>query len=107
MSAMDATDKALLDIIQADFPLVPRPYAYLGEKLGIGEEEVLERVRRLREEHIIRRMGRGTHHPPHGSKLPVEKARLGVHSLRGKGSARGNGELLRACECRKGRDPQL
>ena len=57
MSAMDATDKALLDIIQADFPLVPRPYAYLGEKLGIGEEEVLERVRRLREEHIIRRMG--------------------------------------------------
>ena len=57
MSAMDATDKALLDIIQADFPLVPRPYAYLGEKLGIGEEEALERVRRLREEHIIRRMG--------------------------------------------------
>lgn len=57
MSAMDATDKALLDIIQADFPLVPRPYAYLGERLGIAEEEVLERVRRLREEHIIRRMG--------------------------------------------------
>ena len=84
MSAMDATDKALLDIIQADFPLVPRPYAYLGEKLGIGEEEVLERVRRLREEHIIRRMGANF-----------------------QSNARGNGELLRACECRKGRDPQL
>ncbi len=57
MSALDATDKALLDIIQADFPLVPRPYALLGERLGIGEDEALERVRRLRREHIIRRMG--------------------------------------------------
>lgn len=54
---LDATDKALLDIIQADFPLVPRPYALLGEKLGIAEEEALERVRRLREGKIIRRMG--------------------------------------------------
>ncbi len=54
---LDATDKALLDIIQADFPLVPRPYAVLGEKLGIAEEEALARVRRLKEEKIIRRMG--------------------------------------------------
>ncbi|MDR0238820.1 MAG: AsnC family protein, partial [Deltaproteobacteria bacterium] len=31
---MDSTDKRLLDIIQTDFPLAPRPYAELGERLG-------------------------------------------------------------------------
>ncbi len=57
MVEMDAVDKALLDIIQADFPLVPRPYAEIGARLGISEEETLERVRVLREGRIIRRMG--------------------------------------------------
>ncbi|MDO5536614.1 MAG: AsnC family transcriptional regulator [Desulfovibrionaceae bacterium] len=54
---MDATDKALLDIIQGDFPLVPRPYAEIGARLGIAEEEALDRVRALRQGRIIRRMG--------------------------------------------------
>lgn len=54
---MDAMDKALLDVIQSDFPLVPRPYAELGERLGISEEEALDRVRGLRRAGIIRRMG--------------------------------------------------
>lgn len=54
---MDAADKALLDIIQSGFPLVPRPYAELGRLTGIGEEEALARVRALRANRIIRRMG--------------------------------------------------
>ena len=41
MSAMDATDKALLDIIQADFPLVPRPYAYLVRSSALGRRKSL------------------------------------------------------------------
>ncbi len=57
MAEMDAVDKALLDIIQADFPLVPRPYAEIGARLAISEEEALKRVRALREGRIIRRMG--------------------------------------------------
>lgn len=57
MALMDATDKALLDIIQGDFPLVPRPYAEIGARLGIAEEEALDRVRALRQGRIIRRMG--------------------------------------------------
>lgn len=54
---MDALDKRLLDIIQTGFPLAPRPYAVLGERLGISEEEALARVRALRANKIIRRMG--------------------------------------------------
>ena len=57
MHEMDATDRALLDIIQSNFPLVPRPYAELGAALGIPEEEALDRVRKLRDMKIIRRMG--------------------------------------------------
>lgn len=54
---MDSIDKKLLDIIQSDFPLVPRPYAELAAKLGIGEEDAFARVRALRKNGIIRRLG--------------------------------------------------
>ncbi len=54
---MDSIDKKLLDIIQTDFPITPRPYASLGETLGITEAEALARVRALKENKIIRRLG--------------------------------------------------
>lgn len=54
---LDALDRRILDIIQTDFPLAPHPYAVLGERLGIPEEEVFGRVRALREKKIIRRLG--------------------------------------------------
>jgi len=53
----DALDRRLLDIIQSSFPLEPRPYAVLGKELGIAEDEALERVRRLKKQRLIRRMG--------------------------------------------------
>ena len=56
-SRMDSLDRQLLDIIQTDFPLTPRPYAELGQRLGIPEEEALELVRTLRGRKIIRRLG--------------------------------------------------
>ena len=54
---LDDVDRRLLDIIQTDFPLSPRPYAVLGERTGIAEEEALRRVNALRAARIIRRMG--------------------------------------------------
>ncbi len=54
---LDSLDRQLLDIIQTDFPLDPRPYAVLGQRLGISEEQALERVRALRVKKIIRRLG--------------------------------------------------
>lgn len=55
--ALDAIDRRILDIIQTGFPLAPRPYAVLGERLGLSEEEVFGRVRALREKKVIRRLG--------------------------------------------------
>jgi len=54
---LDELDKKILDLIQTGFPISPRPYAEVGEKLGLTESEVLARVRGLRQKNIIRRLG--------------------------------------------------
>ena len=54
---MDETDKKILNIIQTDFPVVAEPFKVLGEKIGISEDEALERIRRLKKDGIIRRLG--------------------------------------------------
>jgi DNA-binding Lrp family transcriptional regulator len=45
--AADDLDARILNEIQRDFPLVCRPFADLGMRVGIDEREMLERVRRL------------------------------------------------------------
>jgi DNA-binding Lrp family transcriptional regulator len=54
---MDDIDKKILDVIQSGFPIDPRPYAAVGEQLGVAEDEVLDRVRNLRKTGVIRRIG--------------------------------------------------
>jgi len=54
---MDTYDKQILNIIQSSFPLSPRPYAVVGGEVGLTESEVLARVRRLKQQGVIRRMG--------------------------------------------------
>lgn len=54
---MDTIDKDLLNEIQSSFPVTSRPYLELGKRLDLSEEEVIERVKRLKEEGVIRRIG--------------------------------------------------
>lgn len=56
-SELDSLDRRILDIIQTDFPIEPRPYAIIGEKLGISEQEAWQRVNAMRASGIIRRLG--------------------------------------------------
>jgi DNA-binding Lrp family transcriptional regulator len=56
-STMDETDRAILGLIQSSFPIAPRPYAIIGEAVGVSEQEALERVRGLKQRGIIRRLG--------------------------------------------------
>ncbi len=44
----DAIDKRLLEEIQGGVPLVARPFASLGLRLGLSEEDVLSRLTRLK-----------------------------------------------------------
>lgn len=57
MRELDAHDKALLNRIQSNFPLTPRPFETIAAGLGLDESEVIERVRRLKRIGIIRRIG--------------------------------------------------
>ena len=54
---MDTHDKNILDVIQSHFPIASRPYAEIGEQLGLTEAEVLARVRALKQRGVIRRIG--------------------------------------------------
>ena len=57
MIELDDLDKAILNEIQVDFPLVKRPFAELAFKLGSSEEEIILRIERLTGEGAIRRIG--------------------------------------------------
>lgn len=54
---LDSTDRHLLNLVQTDFPICSQPYQALGEKLGIPEEEVINRLELLMQNDIIRRLG--------------------------------------------------
>jgi DNA-binding Lrp family transcriptional regulator len=53
---MDDRDKRLLNVIQADFPLVSRPFQALGTQMDITGDEVMERVAALKRRRIIRQI---------------------------------------------------
>lgn len=50
-------DKRLLNIVQGDIPLVSRPFAALAERLGADEGTVIARLRYLKDNGFIRRIG--------------------------------------------------
>lgn len=54
---LDPVDERLLDLVQRGIPITPRPFKHVGAVLGLAETEVIERLRRLRERGVIRRVG--------------------------------------------------
>ena len=53
----DQTSKNILNRIQADFPIHPRPYKVLAEELGLSEDQLIDRIEQMKQEMIIRRIG--------------------------------------------------
>ncbi|MGY6277405.1 Lrp/AsnC family transcriptional regulator [Methylomonas sp. MgM2] len=49
--------KQLLNDYQQDFPLSPRPYRDIAERLGVTEDEVLQAFQALSEREMISRIG--------------------------------------------------
>lgn len=54
---LDEFECKLLYILQYDFPLAPRPYKEIADKLQVTEETVLARVKQLFAKGLIRRLG--------------------------------------------------
>ena len=57
MPSLDDIDKAILNRIQSNFPMTPRPYLAVADELNLTEKEILDRVSRLKKKGIIRRIG--------------------------------------------------
>lgn len=54
---LDDIDKAIINQFQDGFPLSHSPFAEVGEKFGLGEDEVIERIRAMRTDAAITRFG--------------------------------------------------
>lgn len=53
----DAGRRALIAAIQGGLPLVARPYAAIGERIGMSEQAVIAGIRELQEQGLIKRLG--------------------------------------------------
>ena len=60
--ALDDFDRALIAATQGGLPLVPRPYDAVGERLGVGGQQVRERLAQMLETGLIRRIGAVPNH---------------------------------------------
>lgn len=57
MTVLDDTNKKILNSIQTNFPIDSRPYKVIAQTLDIEEDELVDRVSRMKEELLIRRIG--------------------------------------------------
>lgn len=62
----DARDRRLLAAIEDGLPLTSRPYAAVGEAIGLTEDEVISRLDALLESGIIKRLGLVVRHHEFG-----------------------------------------
>ena len=53
----DSLDRTLLAAIEDGLPLVARPYHTIAERLGLGEDDVLDRLRQLTMSGVVKRFG--------------------------------------------------
>lgn len=57
MPVIDNTNKKILNNIQVDFPISSRPYKIIADRLGILEDELIQRVIQMKKDMLIRRIG--------------------------------------------------
>ena len=53
----DATDRRIINSLQEGFPLCSRPYAEAAKRLGLSEDDLIERLKRLCDGGVITRFG--------------------------------------------------
>lgn len=54
---MDEADKAIVRATQGGLPLVSRPYEAVAKQLGLPHGEVIDRLRRMLDAGVVRRVG--------------------------------------------------
>ena len=59
---IDAIDRAIMRATQGGLPLTPRPYHAIGDAIGIAGDEVMQRMQRLLDLRVIRRIAAVPNH---------------------------------------------
>lgn len=57
VTSLDAIDRALIKATQSGLPLTSRPYHTIAEQIGVDPQTVIERMRRMMEHGVVRRIG--------------------------------------------------
>ena len=57
MPELSAVDRKIIDSLQGEFPICDRPYAEVAERLGITEDQLLQRLERLLADKVLTRFG--------------------------------------------------
>ncbi|RLB94754.1 MAG: Lrp/AsnC family transcriptional regulator [Deltaproteobacteria bacterium] len=83
MSVIADEDRKILNQIQVDFPIDSRPYKILAQKLDLHEDELIKRIRQMKDNLLIRRIGGnfspdrlGYHSTLCAAKVPDDKIAL-------------------------------
>lgn len=63
---IDEIDKKIINLIQGDLPLTPKPFAEMAERINIDEVQFIKRVNKLVEKGVIRRFGATLRHQEAG-----------------------------------------
>ncbi|KPN61797.1 transcriptional regulator, AsnC family [Aliiroseovarius crassostreae] len=59
---IDTTDRKIIEVTQSGLPLSPTPYADLGAILGLGEDEIMQRITAMKDSGVIRRIAAAPNH---------------------------------------------
>lgn len=54
---LDDLERRIIRHLQGDLPLTSKPFAVLASRVGISEEELLERIKLQKEKGVLRRLG--------------------------------------------------
>lgn len=59
---LDATDRRIIETLQAGLPLVPAPYAQVAKELDLTEQALTQRLQRMKDNGTIRRIAAAPNH---------------------------------------------
>ena len=66
MNVIDAVDQSLIKMLQGTLPLTENPYQTMGEKLGLTEDEVVQRLQALHDAGKLKRIAAILRHQQSG-----------------------------------------
>lgn len=103
IAALTREDRALLTLSQASFPLLPRPFSALAEKVGLSEAAVIDRCYALKLAGLIRRIGPVFEPGALGLATELMAAEVAPHQLEAVGAMVSEWEPVTHCYAREHR----